>query len=171
MADDVKFLDPKDEYVRSREPISTRALALKWHQAAYDGYSESTLRKRCAREKWGDQRIRYWEQLRHKTIEREQQKTAEEHAAIVDRYTRLLEGVMAGAVRFLRQYDPDKAPPYKGPKEAADVLMTAIAADRKVRGMDVQKVMDVTDDEDCTDIYADLSDTELEELASSEEDA
>ena len=43
---------------------------------------------------------------------------------------------MAGAVRFLRQYDPDQAPPYKGPKEAADVIMTAIAADRKVRGLD-----------------------------------
>jgi len=169
-----KYIEPRDEYVRSLDPISVPALAKKWHRKDRDGYSRSWLYKRSAAERWRDERLRHWDRIRQVTAEKEIEETADEHARIVERYTRLLDGVMGGAVRFLKRFDPPEGatpeerasfvPDYKGAREAASTLMTAIELDRKVRGLDVQKFRDVTDEESDPDYYADASDAELERL-------
>ena len=81
---------------------------------------------------------------------------------------------MGGAVRFLRKFEPPEGatpeeraefiPDYKGPREAASTLMTAIELDRKVRGLDVQKFRDVTDEEGDPDYYANASDADLQRI-------
>ena len=174
-----KYLDPKDEYVRSEDPVTIAELAGRWHREHGDGYSESWLRKRSARESWQKERLAHWERARHITATKELEKTADEHARVIGRYTALLDGIMGGAVRFLRKFEPPPGatdaeratfvPDYKNAREAAVTLMAAIALDRDVRGYNVQKVQDVTDDEDSTDVYADLSDDELERIANGED--
>lgn len=174
------YTDPRDEYVRSLEPITVPQLAEKWHRNDRDGFSRSWLYKRSAAEGWRDERLRHWDRIRQVTAEKEIDKTADAHARIVDRYTRLLDGVMGGAVRYLRKFEPPEGatpeeratfiPEYKGPREAAATLMDAIALDRKVRGLDVQKFRDVTEEEGDPDYYADASDAELEKLIAEGED-
>lgn len=168
------YIDPRDEYVRSLEPITVPMLAEKWHREDRDGYSSSWLYKRSAVERWRDERLRHWERIRQTTAEKEIVKTADEHARIVTRYTDLLGGVMGGALRFLKQFEaPEGAtaeeratfiPDYKNAREAASTLMTAIELDRKVRGLDVQKFRDITDEESDPDYYANASDADLERL-------
>lgn len=174
------YLDPRDEYVRSPDGITLDALTEKWHREHGDGYSTSWLRKRSAREGWQKERLAYWERARNITATKELDKTADEHARIIERYTRLLDGVVAGSVRYLQQFQPPEGatpeeraefvPPFKGPGEASKVLMLAVELDRKVRGLDVQKFQDVTDEEDSTDAYAHLTDDQLETLANEEDD-
>lgn len=169
-----KYLDPKDEYVRSPEPITVPALALKWHKESRDGYSEGHLKKRCAREKWRDLRLAHWERARQVTVEKELDDTAAAHARTIRRYTRTLERVMKGATRYLDKYKappgtPAKerkefVPPFRDAGQAASALTTCIALDHKIRGYDVQKVADVTGDEIASQTYADLSDEELERI-------
>jgi len=174
------YLDPMDEYIRSPEGITVPELAAKWHKEDRDGYSKPWLKKRCAKEKWRNARLRHWERARNLTASKELAKTADEHSRVIARYTALLDGIMGGAVRFLKKYEPPPnatpaererfIPDYKNAREAAITLMAAIMADRTCRGLDVHKVMDVTDEEDSTDIYAHLSDDELDELANSPEE-
>lgn len=168
------YLNPKDEYVRSPERITIPALALKWHKEDRDGYSEPWLKKRCAKEGWRNLRLDHWERARQVTIAKELDDTAEAHAKVIDRYTKVIDGVMGGAIRFLRQYEPPESaspeerrefkPPYKGPKEAADVALKCVELDRRVRGYDVQKIADVTGEEIASDAYAEASDEELEQI-------
>jgi len=167
------YLDPKDQFVRSPGVVTLRALADKWHRKQGDGLSYSSLRKRSAREKWVAARSEHRERIRNNLAAAEQEVAKSETQQIRDRYSSLLEGVMASATRFLRQYDPtDEAvaewreagspgpagpagdwglwsrahgiAPYKDAKQAADVLIHAIRADREVRGLDVLRVEDVT---------------------------
>lgn len=176
----LSFRDPFDQYKRSEEPITVRELAVIWHTEARDGYSYSTLRKRCAKEKWGDARLKYMERARNIIEQRELKQTANVHAGIISGWTEKIDRITAGAMRFLDQYEPpptanphDAAmsfPDYRSPKEAAQVALEGIKLDRQVRGMDIQRVKDVTDDEDPTDVYANLSDPELQELAESDEE-
>lgn len=169
-----KYMDPRDEYVRSLDPITVPALAEKWHREDRDGYSRSWLYKRSAGEHWRDERLRHWDRIRQITTDREIAKTADEHARIVTRYTGLLEGIMGGALRFLKQFEPPEdatpaeraahIPDYKNAREAASTLMDAIQLDRKVRGLDVQKFLDLTDEEGDPDYYAHASDADLEQI-------
>lgn len=167
------YLDPKDEFVRSPGVVTIRALADKWHRKHGDGFAYSTLRKKAARGKWGAARSGHHERMRNNLAAAEQEVAKSETQRIRDRYSALLEGVMASATRFLKQYEPtDEAvaewreagspgpagptgnwglwsrahgiAPYKDAKQAADVLIHAIRADREVRGLDVLKVEDVT---------------------------
>jgi len=170
----VTYLNPKDEYVRSPEKVTISALANKWHHEDRDGYSEPWLKKRCSKEGWRNLRLAHWERARSVTIAKELDDTAEAHATVIKRYTTLLDGMMGGAVRYLKQFEPPEGtppeerstfmPPFKGPGEAAAVLQKCIELDRKVRGMDVQKIADVTGEDIATDYYSEAGDEELERI-------
>lgn len=175
-----KYLDPKDEYVRSPEPITVPALALKWHKESRDGYSEGHLKKRCAREKWRDLRLAHWERARQLTIEKELDATADAHHRIIERYTTTLERVMKGAERYLDKYKPprgtpakerkDFVPPFRDAGQAASAIAACMALAHKIRGLDIQRIADVTGDEAASLTYSELSDAQLEEIIDADDE-
>lgn len=175
------YIDPKDEYVRSPEPITVPALSLKWHKESRDGFSEGHLKKRCAREKWRDLRLEHWERARKLTTEKELDATADAHHRVIERYTRSLERVVRGAERYLDQFKPppntpakerrEFVPPYRDPGQAASAIAACMALAHKIRGLDIQKVADVTGDEVASTRYEDLSDAQLEDIIDDDDSA
>ena len=175
------YLNPKDEYIRSPEPITVPALALKWHKESRDGCSEGHLKKRCAREKWRDLRLEHWERARKVTVEKELDATAEAHHRVIERYTTTLAEVLDGAIRYLAKYKAPRGtpkkerrefvPPFRDAGQAVSAITGCIALDHKVRGLDVQKIADVTDDEVASMTYSDLSDAQLEEIIDADDSA
>jgi len=175
------YLNAKDEYIRSPEPITVSALALKWHKESRDGNSEGHLKKRCAREKWRDLRLQHWERARKVTTEKELDATADAHHRVIERYTTIIDEVMDGALRYLKQFKPPRGtpkkerasfvPPYRDPGQAASAISSLIALDHKIRGLDIQKIADVTGDEVASVKYEDLSDAQLEEIIDADDEA
>ncbi len=120
-----KYRNPRLEYIRSPQPISTRELSQKL------GLSYSHISKLCWSENWVEDRKEYWKKTEAKTAEREIEAIADMNV----RHLREYKLVQGRAIETLK----DK--PIKNPRDAVYALDVGIKGERTIRGEPTENIV------------------------------
>ena len=125
------YLDPRDEYILSKDKITLTKLAKKW------GTNLTSMQQRCTKEDWKKQRREHWTQVRCQVIEREQKRQIGERekmiAQINDAHLRYGEVLLLAAKQLFKLFaqNPEES---ISPRDAARMLPQMVKA-----GVDIQR--------------------------------
>lgn len=140
----VEYASPKDHYIHSARRLTVKQVAKAW--AGIKGCSHHNLANRAVKERWLDQRKRFWKKASAKAEERMATKASRQIVKANERHIGLGKALQGTAAKVLRssvegiEKQPEDLKPGEGLRVSASMAKTGVEIERKGLGLADQVV-------------------------------